>query len=268
MGGQATRRPGFFLTAMRLSARSNLQYRGHHLINNVASAIFGFIYIAIWAAVAAGRTLDGVYDTALLTNYVVVNQCLLWLTTFDRSGIKLARRVRDGSIGIDLMRPVGLMRLHLAQNYGGRLYNLFFRSAVLALIYALAGGFPVPSDPARWPLILLAVGLATHIGTVMTYLIGLSGFWTVETSWLYLGFMTMSLFFGGASIPLDLLPAGLGRLALATPFACMGYYPSAIYLGIRGPLGLIPMVGWAVAVTALAAYLTRAARRRADVVGG
>jgi ABC-2 type transport system permease protein len=36
---------------VRSSYRRNLQYRLSHLVNNLASAIFGLVYIAIWAGV-------------------------------------------------------------------------------------------------------------------------------------------------------------------------------------------------------------------------
>lgn len=264
--GSAVRSARFFVAAVRMSFRRNLQYRGQHMINNVASAIFGFIYIAIWQAATRGWPGDSVYSSEVLAQYVMVNQCVLWLTTFDRFGVQLAGRVRDGTIGSDLLRPVNFMVLQMGQIYGGKLYNFFFRSLALAAIFGLAVGMPWPTG--RLLLVVLALLLATHIGSVLMYFVGLAGFWTVEASWLYLLFQTMTLLLGGPSIPLDFLPAGVSVIARAMPFACLGYYPAAVYLGLGGAGHLAIMAGWAVALTVLAAYVTVRARQRAEVVGG
>lgn len=249
-----------------MSFRRNLQYRGQHMINNVASAIFGFIYMAIWQSVAHGGTGQPGYDALTLVQYIMINQCFLWLTTFDRFGVLLAGRVRDGTIGSDLMRPVSFMVLQVGQIYGGKLYNFFFRTLALAAIFAVTVGMPLPSG--RLLLVVAATVLATHIGSIFQYFVGLAGFWTVETNWLYLLFQTMTLLLGGPSVPLDFLPDPIAVIARALPFACLGYYPASIYLGLLGGRALAIMFGWAVVLTALAAHVTRRARRRAEVVGG
>ncbi len=256
----------FLGTAIRMSFRRNLQYRGQHMINNVASAIFGFIYIAIWQAVTRGGTGQPGYGAETLTRYIIVCQCMLWNTTFDRAGLELARKVRDGTIGSDLIRPVGFMALQMSQFYGGKLYGFLFRSLAVAGVFALTVGMPLPAGQLL--VVVAALALAMHIGTLMTYFVGLAGFWTVETSWLYLIAQTATLMLGGASVPLDFLPAGMQVFARLTPFPCMAYYPSALYLGLTGPATLLTMAGWAAGLTLLAGYLTTRARRRAEVVGG
>ncbi len=239
------------------------------MINNVASAVFGFMYIAIWRAVTASRPPIEGYDAQALTHYIAICQCLLWITTFDRSGLKIAQRVRDGSVGIDLMRPIGFMGLHISQIYGVRLYNFVFRSIPMATIFAVAVGMPMPAGGAS-QLLLIVVGwlLALHIGATLTYMIGLAGFWTVETGWLYLSLQTLVLMMGGCSLPLELMPAGMRSVAAALPFACAGYYPAALYLGRGGGEVLMIMVAWATVLSGLAGWLTARARARAEVVGG
>lgn len=256
----------FVVAAIRMSFRRNLQYRGQHMINNVASAIFGFIYMAIWRSVAQAGTGEPGYTALSLVQYIMVNQCLMWLTTFDRYGVLLAGRVRDGTIGSDLMRPVGFMALQMGQIYGGKLYNFFFRTLALVAIFALAVGMQPPAGSI--PLVVAAIITATHIGSLMVYFVGLAGFWTVETGWLYILFQTMTILIGGPSVPLDFMPAAVATVARVLPFACIGYYPSSIYMGLLGGEALLIMVVWAVILTLVAINVTRRARRRAEVVGG
>jgi len=42
------------LLAARNGYRRGLQYRAAHMVNNLASAVFGFVYIAVWRAALAG----------------------------------------------------------------------------------------------------------------------------------------------------------------------------------------------------------------------
>jgi len=258
-----------YAVSARMSIRRNLQYRGQHMINNFASAVFGFMYIAIWRAVTVSRPPIEGYDSQTLTYYIALCQCVLWITTFDRSGVQIAQRIRDGSAGIDLMRPLGLMGLHMSQIYGVRLYNFAFRSLPMAMIFGAAVGLPLPGGGApRLLLIIPAWLLAMHVGATLNYLIGLAGFWTVETGWLYLSLQTLILMMGGCSLPLELMPAGMRAVAAVLPFACCGYYPVSLYLGRGGVEVLLIMFAWAAALSGLAAWLTARARLRAEVVGG
>lgn len=258
----------FLVTAWRMSFRRNLQYRGQHMVNNVASAIFGFIYIALWRAVMAGRPEGGQFTAQSLTLYIATCQCLLWITTFDHSGLQIARRVRDGTIASELLRPVGFAPLQLSQIMGHKSYNFVFRSLVLAAIFRLTVGFSVPASWGAWALSAAAWILACYTGALMTYFVGLAGFWTTEPSWMYLLLQSLALFLGGASIPMNLLPGLLQSIARLTPFPCMAYYPAAIHLGWAGVEALVPLVVWPVVLTALAAGLTDLARRRLEVAGG
>jgi len=256
-----------------MSLRRNLQYRGQHMINNAASAVFGFIYIALWQSIAGGSgagagSFAGAVDAAVLAHYIAVNQCLLWVTTFDRSGLEIAARVRDGSIGTELMRPVSFMWTQLSRIYGNRAYNFVFRSLVLAAVFRLAVGLGLPDGLPRIAATALAWILATHIGAMLTYFTGLASFWTTDVGWMYLTLQMLNLFLGGASIPLHYMPTGLTAFAKMTPFACVGYLPTSLYLGWAGPEVVVPMLFWSIALPLLASEVTRRARRRVEVAGG
>lgn len=257
-----------YVTAWRMSFRRNLQYRGQHMVNNIASAVFGFIYIALWQAVMAGQTAGGEFTHSSMTLYIATCQCLLWVTTFDHSGLRIARRVRDGTIASELLRPVSFAWLQLAQIIGVKSYNFIFRSAVIAVIFRLAVDFSLP--PALGGLALAAAAwiIAGYLGALMTYFVGLAGFWTTEPSWMYLLLQSLALFLGGASIPVELLPGPVATIARMTPFPCLAYYPASIHLGWSGARTLLVMAFWAVALTVLAIRLTAAARRRLEVAGG
>src|SRR5690625_1679366 len=94
--------------------RRNTRYRSAHMINNVASAIFGFIYISIWQAASGSpvdiSALDDVvspassvittpdeYTPETMVYYVAFSQVFVWITVFLPSGLGIPQVVRTGA---------------------------------------------------------------------------------------------------------------------------------------------------------------------------
>ncbi|MCI1113570.1 hypothetical protein MOQ26_21355, partial [Stenotrophomonas maltophilia] len=77
-----------------------------HLINNVASSIFGLVFIAIWAGVLKGKPVIGPYDATTMAHYIAICQSVLWMTTFLSPGLNVQVAVRSGAVSLDLIKPV------------------------------------------------------------------------------------------------------------------------------------------------------------------
>lgn len=247
--------------------RRNLHYRVAHLVNNVASALFGFIYIAIWQA-AGGEGGTGAYDGKALAQYVAFNQALLWITIFQTVGLGIPESVRTGAIGLEMLRPVDFHLHVLARSAGNLWYNLWYRSIPLATVFALAVGLPPSLDLAGYGLLALSIALAAYIGLSLHYLSGISSFWTLKSVWAHQALHTLHFGLSGFLVPVDLLPGGLAAVSAWLPFAALQYYPARIYLGISGAEALIAPLIWAALLTLLCRLSTRAARARLEVQGG
>ncbi|MBW7461108.1 hypothetical protein K0U00_44350, partial [Paenibacillus sepulcri] len=65
-----------FLVLARKTYLRNLQYRGAHMVHNIASALFGFIYISIWTGIGVSQSL-GAYGMSGMISYVAFNQVSL-----------------------------------------------------------------------------------------------------------------------------------------------------------------------------------------------
>ena len=70
----------YFTLAAKAYSR-NLQYRGAHMVHNLASAMFGFIYASIWIGLGRDNPL-GTYGTHGMISYICFTQSLLWITSF------------------------------------------------------------------------------------------------------------------------------------------------------------------------------------------
>ncbi len=253
-----------YVLAARAAVRRELQYRWAHMVNNLGSAVFGFVYIAAWRAVLGRQSLSGV-DAAFMTRYMVVSQVFLWLTTFMTFGLGIPEGMRTGSVAADLARPVDFFGLYAAREAGALAYGLLYRCLPMAVLFALTVGFPLPGS---WPLGLAGVALGAYVGLCLNYLAGLAAFWTVQARWAWGLRQTLTLVLGGIAVPPAVYPGWLQGVVAWSPFRACGAIPTLIWLGRAGAGDLAAAAGWAAALTLLARALTGAARRRVEVQGG
>lgn len=247
--------------------RRNLQYRAAHMVNNVASMIFGLIYIAIWQAAARGSAV-GPYNAESLAWWVAFNQVNLWIAVFLPFGLGIPEMVRTGAVSLEMLRPLDFHLLVITRELGTVWYNLWFRSLPLAIVFALVIGVYVPKNPATYPLLLCGIILAVYIGLCQQYLVGITAFWTVEARWAWQLLNTFQVVLSGFMVPIDLLPEPFYRLARVLPFAPIHHDPASIYLELAGAEALVWPVVWAIVLTIVCRYLTAKARRKLEVQGG
>ena len=107
----------YFTLASKAYAR-NLQYRGAHMVHNIASAMFGYMYACIWIGIGKDHTL-GDYGTQGMISYIAFTQSSLWISGFISNGLGIPQAVRTGLISLDLLRPVHLFP-HLWPGNGGK----------------------------------------------------------------------------------------------------------------------------------------------------
>ena len=249
------------------SFRRNLQYRASHVITNAASAIFGFIYIAVWQA-ATSQGGAGDYAPLDFARYVAFNQALLWITIFRENGLGIPEAVRTGAVSLDMARPIDYHVMLLTRETGNLWYSFWFRTVPLAAVFALALGVHVPTRPATYGLLLAGVVLAAYNGLCLHYIAGIAAFWTVQSRWAIQLLHTAHFGLSGFMVPIDLLPGVLAPVAALLPFGSLQYYPARIYLELSGAEALVIPAAWAVLLTVICRLLTRAARRKLEIQGG
>lgn len=247
----------------------NTAYRWSHMLNNFASAIFGFIYISLWQAVAPESPASGdPYSRKVMVAMMILAQVFAWFTTFLPAGLGIHTSVRNGSIALEMARPVPYFPMILARETGNIAYHAVYRVLPLAVLFWLTMGFPTPHSAGGLLLTVPSLLLGAYVGLTITYMIGLSALWTTEIRWAHWTYHSMIGLLSGGWIPADILPGWLGKVSPYLPFAAQQYYPLRIYLGLAGWEGLLVQGAWAIALTLLCLSLTRRALHRVVVQGG
>ncbi|WP_219835553.1 ABC-2 family transporter protein [Paenibacillus sp. R14(2021)] len=256
-----------FLVLARKAYLRNLQYRGAHMIHNVASAIFGFIYVSIWMGIGESQSL-GAYGLSGMVSYVAFNQVTLWVVSFLTNGLGIEQSVRTGQIATDLMRPVHLFYQLMCREWGQIAYQFLYKSIPIYALYLLILPLHVPSSVLTCLWTAVALALAAHISICINFLIGAAALWTTESRWLYWVNYAFSMLLSGFLIPIEWLPGWLRMLSHASFYPFLHYIPSKLYLGLESAQSLYGSVLWGILLTSVCLFTASRMRRKVEVQGG
>lgn len=230
-----------------------------------------FLLKVVWTAVYGGRSsVDGVSLSELITFLTLANLQLLAMQPI--LVWYLERRIHEGRIGLDLVRPLPFLGQLLAQQLGATIGYLPF--LVIAIPFAfILGNLGLPASPVAAGAYLVSLVLGYAVAMLIGLLMGLVAFWTVQTLGIAVIYRFAAQFFGGALIPLFLMPDGLRLLAELLPLQAQVHLPLSIYTGrITDMEAILRAIGlqlfW-IGALALLAWLTwQRARRIVTVYGG
>jgi viologen exporter family transport system permease protein len=254
-----------------LQLKTSFAYRWS-TISGLAVVLLRIVLLtAVWTTVYSGQTeVDGIPLPTLLTFITLGNLQLLLMRPMLVWYIQ--RRIHEGQIALDLVRPVPFLGQLVAQQVGATvgLVPFVLLGVVVAAVLGQLGG---PASPAAAVAYLASLTLAYMLSILIGLLMGLVAFWTVQSLGVGVIYEFASQFFGGALIPLAFFPPLLLGLARLLPFQALVSIPVSIYTGsissstdLAAAFGL--QVFWVVALALLVGWVWRYARRVVTVQGG
>lgn len=259
-----------YLAVARSAARTILVYRAQMILSVVAILLRLALLFAIWRAVYRQES-PGALALADLLDYLVVANLQLWLFV-PRIGFEISRMVRTGEVLFLFVRPIPILGNLLARQVGYTGGTASVPLVIALAVIVLTAALRPPADPAAAALYVLSAALAYCVGVLISLLIGVGSFWTVEITGLYSIYRFVADLFGGALIPLLLMPNELRALAQLLPFQAQGHIPASVYVGtLSGApvLGAIALqLAWVLLLGGLVLALWRAAKRRVTIQGG
>ncbi|MEO3946545.1 ABC-2 family transporter protein [Gorillibacterium sp. CAU 1737] len=256
-----------FPVLVRKAYRVNLQYRGSHLVHNLASSLFGFMYIFIWMGIGATHELEG-YGVTGMIHYVGFNQAALWVTGFATFGLGIPQRVRTGQIALDLMRPVSLFYQTALREWGQVAYQFVYKFLPIYLIYAIVFSFSFPTQFSTYAGTFAALAIGAYLAICIQYLVGVLALWTTESGWFHWLNYAFLMLLSGFFVPVEWLPSWLRAISLHSFYPYLQYHPVKIYLGHESASVLTGGLVWCVGFSLVCAMVTWLARQRVEVQGG
>ncbi len=231
------------------------------------------VMLAVWMAVYRQRSTIAGFDYPMMVTYLLVSQTVNNVYGFKNDAERLiSKRILDGSIVFDLLRPVGFVNARLAENAGQTVLQAVF-SGLTLLCFKLF--LPELSGPASLVYCLLfAVSMCAgfFIMFSVSAISGLLAFWLMNNWGLRSAKAAIVNFFSGALVPIAMMPGWMQGVMEALPFKNIVYVPTMIYVGqydIRETFVRIGMqIFWAAVMWLLAKALCGLAIRRVSINGG
>lgn len=266
----APRLPAAYAGLVRSSVQVAVTYRGR-MVLWVLSGFFPLLLMAVWLTVVeqsgppngwtSGDFLS--YYAAAAVMWHLSGQHLVWEWDADQ---------RSGDLSTRLLRPLHPFHQYVAGDLGHRFVMLVGLVPVLAVAALLVPGLDYALTPGRAVLTAGAVLLAYALSVLMASTVALMGFWSTQTTNLWMLWWGLGSFASGWVAPIELMPTWLRDLAIVLPFRTTLGFPVELVSGrLDGrevAVGFAIGVTWALVFAAAFVLAWRRGIRRFQAVAG
>ncbi|WP_225726805.1 MULTISPECIES: ABC-2 family transporter protein [unclassified Nocardia] len=252
--------------------RRQARYRMAMFAGLATNCVFGFVRAAVMMAAVQTAGSFGGYTQGTMGAYVWLSQGLLGALQFMAPATDLMERIRNGDVAIDFLRPVDVQFSYMATDLGRAAATILPRGVPSVLVGSLTFGLALPTTVGPYLLGAASIVLAVMISFLSLFLVGLVGFWVVETRGVRLLYQTVGPFLAGLFVPVHMFPAWLRTIAHATPFPSMLQAPIDVFSGRIVGMPALEIVGtqvfWLLVMGTLGRIALAAGRRKLEVQGG
>ncbi len=260
-----------YVSLTLISIQRAIAYRGTTLLNLMAGLVWVALVYYLWKTVFSTRgTLQG-FSWDEMRTYVIVAYAVNTLLSF-QSLMRMMNTIRTGDVASELLRPMDFLGAQLSQAIGSACIEGLISSCVALLISFLFLNIMPPQTPLMFGFFLLSVCLGFLIKFLLSYLVALLCFYTINALGLVWAQTAVINLFSGALIPLAFFPDWLRQIILLTPFQGIVYTPVTLYLGkIQGAevgRALGTQLIWTIILWLVARWFWRVSIRQLDIQGG
>lgn len=249
-----------------VSARRLYTDRAGLIVSVIFYVMVTSVLAGLWrvGAAAAGGAVVG-YSAVALTWYVATTEI-----SINAIHIRLIEEVGtdigNGSIAMELLRPLPAVAVRLAVETGRALARASVLAPVGVVLCLVAAG-PPPSWAALG-LVPPALVLAIATNLAMQHAVAAVAFWQRDARSVWFLYQKVVFILGGMLLPLEVLPGWLHDVAIRLPFMAMAYAPGRLAAGYFEPELLLVQAGWLAVLLGTAVAMFATGQRRLQVVGG
>jgi ABC-2 type transport system permease protein len=260
-----------YISLGKIALQNSLAYRTSFITNICASLFFAVSLFYLWKTIYAGRSELAGFSWDEMKAYLLItfitNTLLSWY-----SETAISKRILDGSVAMDLLKPLDFQKSRFAETLGTSLLETLIGIAMACIILAIYAGIMTPSSLMVWVLFFISLLASVFIKFGIIYIAGLFCFWTSNSLGIAWARAAITNLFSGALVPLAFFPEWLEKIAMALPFQGIVNTPASLYLGhISGMAAIYAIVSqiiWAAALWILGKFMWKWAVRQVTIYGG
>lgn len=223
-----------WLCILQTSLSERLMYRGDFAFGTLMRFLPLVTQIFLWGAIFSGeseRRING-YTYSEMVAYFLLTMVSRAFSSMPGLSNAISTEIRDGTLKKYLIQPVDLLGYYFFSRLAHKLvYYLVALGPYVLVFYLFRKFFTTPIDLSILFPFILSLILAFLLGFLMESLVGLVGFWLLETSSISFIFMMLTYFLSGHMLPLDWFPEPLSTWVQLLPFRYLAHFPCAMLLG-------------------------------------
>lgn len=215
---------------VRVGFVNTLAYRLRYYTGVFTYFIYVSIYYFIWRAIyAQPGEIEG-FDFGHMLTYIAVG----WIIRsfyFNNIDQELAIAVTEGKLAMDLIKPVSVQSMYIAQAFGESLFRLALLSAPTALALWLVYPIQKPASLTHFAGFFASVIMSFFIVAGINFCVGTFAIRLKSILGLLRAKYFLLELFSGLLIPISFFPQMFQDVFTLLPFQYISYVPVLIYLG-------------------------------------
>lgn len=260
-----------YISLASRSMQNAFAYRTTYLIQ-FTSNLIGFLSLyTLWSAIYDGREqLAGMsWDQmkAYLFITFMANSLLSWY-----SETAISNKVLDGSVAVDLLKPIDFQKARLAETVGSSIVESGIAIIFLGALMVTLTSITLPHSIVTWLLFTLSLLGSLAVKFCIVYMAGLLCFWSTGSFGIVWSRIAITNLLSGAMVPLSFFPNWLEKIALYLPFQSIVHTPASIFMenvDVREAIQWIALQWiWAIALWIAGMGMWRWAVRKITIHGG
>lgn len=261
-----------YLAFARTSFQKQMQYRVANLAGLTTNFFFLLVHIFVYTAFYAASRESQPLNLTEVRTYIVLCQAFLMLMPLWGGRSEIAETVKDGSVALQLVKPVDFQAYWFSDALGKSFYYFLMRSLPAFWLGKLLFGTALPQQLGTYFVFAASMLIAIYLSTAITVTIRSIAFWTLDVTGVNYIAHTLITFFSGLFVPIALWPEWLANIARWLPFEGLVDIPFSIYLGKLTGVdiwqAISKQVGWTLAFVGLGRVIITRGFARLVIQGG
>lgn len=260
-----------YLEFARMGFIDTLAYRLRYYTGIVTYFIYVSVYYFIWRAIFANSSHIEGFDFAQILTYISIGWIIrsFYYNNIDQ---ELATQVTEGSLVVNLIKPVNVQFLMIARALGESVFRLALLTVPTTVVLFLVYPVRRPASLGHFAAFLVSSILSFFIVAGINFAVGTLAIRLKSILGLLRAKYFLLELFSGLLLPISFFPPIFQRMLAAMPFQYISYIPVLLYLGKISGVKIFEQLAlqlfWVVAMLALGHVMWRWSSRKITIQGG
>lgn len=217
-----------YLTLIGTSTQQTIAYRSNFFVSMMVTVLLFISSFFLWKSVFVGQDRISIYSWDSMKGYLLVSFiCNTILSWYSESSI--SRKILDGSVAMDLIKPYNFYLARLSETIGSSLFEIIIIT-ITSIVLVLTIKIPLPNDIRTWICFFFSIVFALIIKYGIVYLFSMLVFMTDAYMGIQWSRAAITNLLSGGLIPLVFFPEWCQAILHNLPFRYIVSFPASIFL--------------------------------------